>query len=339
MLYNELSPNSLRVTIDARQTYEAYREAHRVSAQYAGGMSWKIVDGRQYLIKIINRRGGVKGLGPRSAETERIHAEFVAGKARAKDRESTLAGAVKEFAGMARGVGVNRVPSLVTATLRKLDDFGLLGKNLIVIGTHALYGYEATAAVRFDAGLVATTDMDFLWDSRATLKLATLDTEVAEAGLLAILRKVDHSFEPARREGFRAVNKQGFYVDLVKQAPNPPWKEGESERIAVGDLTPAWLPNIKWLLSSEKFSSVVIGQDGIPAPLVAPDPRAFAVYKHWLSEQTDREPAKQQRDRLQARATVELVRDKFPHLPLDTNAERMFPKAVRSLSAKPEFEL
>jgi hypothetical protein len=333
MSFIELSSNQLRVSVDTRQTYEAYREAHRTASQYAGGMAWKVVDSREYLIKVINRRGGTKSLGPRSPATEQIHSEFVAGKARAKERQESLAKSLREFAGMARGVGINRVPSIVTAALRKLDDYGLLGKNLMVIGTNAMYGYESVSGVMFDAGLMATTDVDFLWDSRATLKLAAMDSEVAEAGLLAVLRKVDRSFEPTHKSGFRAINKDGFYVDLVKPTPNPPWKQDEPERIAVGDLTPSWLQNIKWLLASEKFQSVVIGQDGLPAPMVAPDPRAFAVYKYWLGGQPDREPEKKQRDRLQSLATVELVRQRFPHLPLDENAERMFPKAVRRLSA------
>ncbi|MDD5331035.1 MAG: nucleotidyltransferase domain-containing protein, partial [Sulfuricella sp.] len=245
------------------------------------------------------------------------------------EREAGLAQAVQEFAGMAKGIYLNRVPSIVTATLRKLDEYGLLGKNLMVIGTNALYGYEAVAGVMLDAGLMATTDIDLLWDARTMLKLGLLDSEVAEAGVLAILRKVDRSFEPARQGDFRAVNKHGFYVDLVKQAPSPPSKPGEPEQLAGGDLTPSWLPHIQWLLASQKFQAVVVGQDGLPAPMVAPDPRAFAVYKHWLSEQPDREPEKKQRDRLQAAAIIELVRGKFPHLPLDANAERMFPKAVR----------
>ena len=240
---------------------------------------------------------------------------------------------------MSRQIGINRVPSLVTATLRKLDNFGLLGKNLMVIGTNALYGYESVAGVQFDAGLMATTDVDFLWDARARLKLAVLDEEVAESGVLAILRKLDKSFEPVRHQQFRAVNKDGFYVDLVKQTPTPPWKSGEPARIAEGDLTPSWIQNIKWMLSSEKFSSVVIGQDGQPAPMVAPDPRAFAIYKHWLSTQPDREPEKRRRDQLQAVATIELVRTKFLHLSLDENAERMFPKAVRQLTKPTGFGL
>ncbi len=339
MSFMALSNNQLRISVDLRQTFEAYREARRNADRYAGGLAWKQVGGHNYLIKIINRRGGTKSLGPRSPDTEAIYAEFIAGKARAKEREAHLAQAVQEFAGMAKGIFLNRVPSIVTATLRKLDDYGLLGKNLMVIGTHALYGYESVAGVQFDAGLMATTDVDLLWDARARLKLALLDEAVAEAGVLAILQKVDRSFEAVRKGDFRAVNKAGFSIDLVKQAPNPPWKTGTPERIAPEDLKPAWLPNIQWLLASEKFQSIVVGQDGLPAPMVCPDPRAFAVYKQWLSEQPDREPAKTPRDRQQAAATLALVREKFPHLALDDNAERMFPAHVRKLSGGSTFEL
>jgi hypothetical protein len=73
--------------------------------------------------------------------------------------------------------------------------------------------------------------------------------------------------------------------------------------------------------------------------MVAPDPRAFAVYKQWLSAQPDREPEKKKRDQLQALATVQLVREKFPHLALDENAERMFPMEVRRLTKESGFKL
>lgn len=339
MEFNELSQNQLRVSVDLRQTYEAYREAVKAAAHYAGGFSWKTVSGHQYLVKTLNRRGSVKSFGRRSPQTEAIYEEFVSGKERAKEREASLRQSVYELSGMAKGVGIGRAPSIVTATLRELDRYGILGKSTMVIGTNALYGYEAVAGVMFDAGLLATTDMDLLWDSRVTLKLALLDDEVKDAGVLAILRKVDKSFDPHVRGGFRAVNKNGFFVDLVRQAPNPPWKVEARSQIAENDLTPSWLPNIKWLLASEKFRSIVIGQDGSPAPMVSPDPRAFAVYKRWLSEREDREPDKRGRDLRQAMAVIELVREKFPHLPLDENAQRMFPKSARMPTAKPGFQL
>lgn len=330
MKYTELSANQLRVAQDCKQVFEAYQDANKALVQYQGGLSWKTVGGQEYLIKVFNRRGGNRSLGPRSADTEKLYAEFYAAKERISERHAGLKESLREVAGMARGVGVNRVPKIVAATLRALEEKGLLGGSLIVIGTNAMYAYESAAGVRFDAGLLATMDMDFLWDARVTLKLGAQQEQFSESGLLAVLQDVDRSFEVAGKSHFRAVNKEGFYVDLVKQAPNPPWKKGEPLQMAPGDLVPAWLPNIKWLLSSEKFSSLVIGQDGIPAPIVAPDPRAFAVYKSWLSKQDEREPEKRARDEVQALATLELVKEKFPHLKLDVNAERMFPKSVRA---------
>ena len=65
---------------------------------------------------------------------------------------------------------------------------------------------------------MATTDFDLLWDTRARLKLAALSDDVAEAGVLAIFRKVDCSFEQMSQGGFRASSKAGFFVGLVKQA-------------------------------------------------------------------------------------------------------------------------
>lgn len=333
MYYSVLSPNETRVLLDYQQTYQAYLAAKDSEAAFAGGMTWKTVNGADYLIRITQRRGGNKSLGRRSAETEQIFQDYHAGKIRVKARVASLKETVREFAGMSVGLRLNRVPSVTAAILRKLDEFGLLGKNLQVIGTHALYGYESTAGVRFDAGLLATNDVDFMWDSTARLKLAQFDDEVRQAGVLALLQKVDRSFEPVRAESFRAVNKHGFYVDLVRAAPNPQWKSAVPTKISANDITPAEIFNLKWLLASPKFRAIVIAQDGLPAPLAAPDPRAFAVYKQWLSQQPDREPLKRKRDALQAAAVADMVRQQLPHLAFDEPFARIFPAAVR------EFEI
>ena len=41
--------------------------------------------------------------------------------------------------------------------------------------------------------------------------------------------------------------------------------------------------------------------------MVVPDPRALALHKLWLSQQEDREPVQQVRDRCQAAALAELI--------------------------------
>jgi len=325
--YRELSANQVRVQVDTAQTFEAYRDVRAARRRFAGGMTWRTVGGREYLIKILNRNGRTKSLGPRSSETERTYEQFVNGKAASLARLKEMQTSLAEFAGMSRGVGINRVPRIVCDVLRKLDEQGFLEKNLMVIGTNAMYAYDAAGGVVFESGLMGTTDVDFLWDARSSMNLAWADAEVSEFGVLAVLKKVDRSFEKVGHNGFRAVNGHGFFVDLVKQAPNPPWK-AEKDSIAPSDLRPSWIGEMKWLLSSVKFRAIVTGQDGMPAPMVVPDPRAFAIHKCWLSQQDDRDPRKKKRDMLQAQAALQLVRDKFPHLKMGADIERLFPKAV-----------
>ncbi len=330
MNYIELSDNQSRVLVDIKQTYEAHRQACIAAKSFTGGMSWKKVGEKEYLVRVTNRRGGNKSLGVRSPETERIHREFYDGKLRTQERMTQIESSLSEISGMSIGVGINRVPNVVADILRKFDEFGVLGKCIQVIGTNAMYGYESTAGVMFDAGLLATTDVDFMWDAKSRLKLTFQDDEVHQEGVLALLKKVDKSFEPLDRNGFRAVNKKGFFVDLVRAIPSPPWKENIPDRISVGDLNPSGIDSLKWLLASPRFKSTVIAQDGTPAPMVSPDPRAFAIHKMWLSRQNDRDPGKKNRDQKQALSVASLVKEKLHHLKFGNEAELMFPSEVRS---------
>ena len=325
--YRELSANQARVQVDTAQTFEAYRDARALWRRFGGGMTWRSVGGRDYLIKILDRNGRTKSLGPRSGETERIYEQFVSGKAAARERLETVEASLKEFAGMSRGVGINRVPGVVCGILRKLDEHGFLDKSLMVIGTNAMYAYEAAGGVMFESGMMGTTDVDLLWDARSSMNLVWSDEDVSEYGVLAALKKVDRSFENLSDSGFRAVNGHGFVVDLVKQAPNPPWK-AEKDSIAPSDRTPARPGEMNWLLSSTKLRATVIGYDGMPAPMVAPDPRVFVIHRCWLSQQGDRDPKKKRRDMLQAQATLCLVSEKFPHLKMGPDIERLFQKAA-----------
>jgi hypothetical protein len=42
-----------------------------------------------------------------------------------------------------------------------------------VVGTHAVYAYEAEAGQRVIPGAIATQDIDFLWDVRKRVQFAT----------------------------------------------------------------------------------------------------------------------------------------------------------------------
>jgi len=130
------------------------------------------------------------------------------------------------------------------------------------------------------------------------------------------------------------VNKTGYMVDLIKPEPK---SISMKERRQVGnldDLVAAEIENLQWLVSAPKFNQIIIGQDGFPASMVAPDPRAFAIHKLWLSKQANREPLKKKRDRSQALAVCKLVLQYMPEFEFKKEDLRMFPKALITEAAQ-----
>jgi len=333
----EMSANQRRIFIDAAQLYEAHIAAFRENRSYRGGMHWKKSKGREYLFRSRDRYGYGKSLGPRSPETEKTLAEFRSGKEKAKARLSELKERLKEQARFCRAASIQRVPRVVTGILRVLDQSRLLGRNVTVVGTNALYAYESAAGVFMDSPVLATRDMDILWDIRSRLNLAVGD-EKAEPGLLALLRRADRSFDLMKRQGFRAVNKDGYLVDLIKPERRDVFKKERRRMGPPGDLEAAEIRNLQWLVSSPKFKQVVIGDDGYPAAMACPDPRAFALHKIWLSKQPDREPLKKKRDRHQALAVAFLVSRYLPQYRFAATELKMFPKVVFEMAAREIFD-
>jgi hypothetical protein len=297
-------------------------------------MHWKKAKGRQYLFKTRDRYGYGESLGPRSAETEKILADFQKAKKEAKNRLASLKSSLKEQSRFCKAAMIQRVPKIVTRVLRVLDQRNLLGQNIFVIGANAVYAYEAAAGVFLDRPLTATRDMDILWNVRPKLTLFAED-ETDPIDLIDVLRKADKSFESVAPGSFRAVNRDGYMVDLIKPEPkslvrNEPVRMGGPD-----DLKAAEIRSLQWLISSPKFSQVIIGDDGYPVSMVVPDPRAFSIHKVWLSEQADREPVKKKRDDDQGLAIALLVIKYMPQYKFESSTLRMFPKdVVRKLKRK-----
>ncbi|GIK25534.1 MAG: hypothetical protein C3F19_02080 [Rhodocyclales bacterium] len=325
MNYQPLSDNQRRIQINAIQLFEALIDGERRLSAYAGSMVWKASGGKEYLFKLSDRRGYGRSMGLRSAETERIHADFRAGKAREKDRVRNLRARMAEQVRFNRAALIGRVPNVIVALLEKLRQSGFGANNIVVIGTNALYAYEIMAGVFFEEAITATTDVDLLWDTRSRLRLLTQDP----VSLLRILQSIDPSFVRMGGEHFRAVNEKGFLVDLIRQMPDPPWKDVPAQLGAdTDDLVATDIWNMKWLLSAPRIAQPVIAENGRMTLMPALDPRAFAVFKLWLAESPERNPSKKQRDLAQARALLALLREHLPQYPMDAAALKMFPKDV-----------
>ena len=324
-----LDGQQIRQFIDMKQLFEALLLAQSEEARnFKGSMSWKRVHGRDYLYR--KRTEEWKCLGVRSAETEETFARFRNGRTSIKERIRRLKNQIERMAPICRAMGLGRMPSISARILRRLDDQGIIGHGLSVVGTHALFAYESLASAHFESEHVATADIDLLLDARASLKLVA--PELKGTGLIGQLRKVDRSFAAAPGS-FRAANDEGFLVDLITpqsnaSTPPPRRRIGETS----DDQAAAEIEGLEWLQNSKSISEIVIDEKGLPARICTPDPRAFAVHKAWLSQRPDRDPGKARRDLAQASAVAELVREHLPNSPFDAEALQAFPAKVRTES-------
>lgn len=299
--------------VNTDQLFDNYRTALGHALAYQYGMRWKKVRQTEYLFRDKDRQGNGKSLGPRSPETEAVLAAFLAGREAAQERLRRITAQVQEQARLNKALRLQRVPRVVARVLRALDRAGLHG-SFTVIGTQALYAYEAAAGVHFLLELLASGDVDLLDGTRQQMTVVSekLDGE----GLLGLLKKADKTFECVRKDSYRAANAGQFMIDLV-MAPRG-MQATDHVTFAQSDLVAIEVPGLQWLLNSPKLEAVAVDEDGWPVPMRVPDPRAFALHKAWLSGLPEREPLKKPRDLAQAQSVAQLVVEHLPHLSFDS---------------------
>lgn len=313
--------------LDSEQVFSALRDAQSKYRDYRGGMHWKTINHRRYLYRIHDRRGNGRSLGPESPATVEIEQQF-------QRRREELAGRIKELketlathARINRALRLGSVPNEVASICRQLDESDLMGKSVMIIGTNAMHAYEAMAGVRFSSELMATVDVDVLWNRKSKLSLAATE-QVDMGGLIGLLRRSDRSFEKMASQPFRAVSSKGFMVDLIRQMPNPPWADEPDRFFDNEDLVATDIWNMSWMLGAPQVKVPVIAMDGTMAMMAAPDPRAFVMFKVWLSEADDRAPIKRRRDLDQATEVIALINDHLPHLQDSWRSLQSFPAEV-----------
>jgi hypothetical protein len=330
VIFQELNGDQRREAINTQQRYAAYREAVQRNNEYRGSMGWKHIHEREYLVRSYYGKSGVRrqtSLGLKSKKTEAIKLEFDRGRLEAQKRLKDVQTVMTRQAAINRALGLGRVPLAGAKIIRTIDEAGLLGSGIRVLGTNAIYAYEAVAGVRIDPGLTSTEDIDLLFDARQRLSFVA-DKDVSQPSLLRLLQKTDSSFRRSSRK-FQAANRDGYLVDLIKPVRNPPWAK-EKERIGPdeNDLTAAEIEGLAWQESAPSFEAVAIDERGEACRIVTTDPRVWAAHKFWLSKRKDREPVKRRNDAAQARAVAQLVVQYMQHLSYAADELRMLPKRV-----------
>lgn len=310
----ELTPDQARQYIDAVATFEALEDARREARSTEGGMYWHAgppTDPEaRYLVR-TSRTGAERSLGPRSPETEQTFESFTRRKKENDEQVKALLGRHDQDRRLNRALRVGRVEPLVVKLLNRLADTQL-AEHFRIVGTHALYAYEAAAGVRLDAEVLSTRDIDLLWDTQKRVTFATKLARV-DSSMLGVLRKVDPSFRLRSRQLYTAVNKDGFEVDIIRRM-----KAGDDDHpiklsSADEDFYVVQAPQAN-LLYSEGFSQVVVATDGTMARMNTLHPATFAKFKLWMAQRSDRVPLKARRDRLQAEAVQLLLEKYLPQL-------------------------
>ena len=319
--FKEFSDAQRRLYDGAVLIYAAFLEAARQTRAFRGGVHWKNIKGRQYLYQYWDRHGHGRSLGPRSDHTEQFFDRFTRDRRAAAEHFQAQRRHLAEQARFCRAAWLPRVPRTAARILRQLEQHDFLGENLVVIGANAIHAYEFAAGVFLESGTV-----DLFSGSSSRLTLAT-DGEASLDALLGLLKKADRSFAAVRGEGFRLVNQRGYRVQVLR-----PWQQ-KAKGTRAEETGSAESYNLHYLVASPKFSQVVIGQDGTPATMVVPDPRAFALHRLWLSEQPGREESQRARDRGQAGAVAELVLRYLPQYHFfHADLRRFPPEVVRQAS-------
>ena len=311
----ELSPAITRQYIDAVAVFDALDEAAAEAAQVRGGMYWHAGPASspesRYLVR-TTPAGAEKSLGPRTPETQAIYDKFTQRKQASAERLAGLKAALNQQQRLNRALRVGRVDPLVVALLNRLASTQL-SEHFRVVGTHALYAYEAAAGVRLDTDALATRDIDLLWDTRKRIIFSTQLARV-DSSMLGVLKKVDPSFRMRQSQKYTAVNKDGFEVDIIRREqtgddPHPIKLSDEDD-----DFWAAQARRGNVLLDSPSFSAVIVATNGTMARMNTVHPATFMAFKRWMAGQADRDALKRRRDVLQADAVQGLLEQYLPQV-------------------------
>ena len=311
----ELSPTITRQYIDAVAVFDALTDATAEAAQVRGGMYWHAgpasSPNSKYLVR-TTPAGAETSLGPRSAETQAIYDKFTQRKQASAERLTGLKAALDQQQRMNRALRVGRVDPLVVALLNRLASTQL-SENFRVVGTHALYAYEAAAGVRLDAGALATRDIDLLWDTR---KRITFSTQLArvDSSMLGVLKKVDPTFRMRQSQKYTAVNKDGFEVDIIRRERTGDDPHPIKLSDADDDFWVAQARRANVLLDAPGFSAVIVATNGAMARMHTVHPATLVAFKRWMAAQPDRDALKRRRDVLQADAVQVLLEQYLPQI-------------------------
>ncbi len=310
---------------NSKMLYTTYLETlQRYNLQFRYKVLWqKHKDGYQLLAKENLKTGKREYLGRRDEKTEKIAADFRDSKQKIKERLKELKEKLKRDEKLNKLEDIARAPRELIALLRKINELNLEDK-LIVIGTNSLYAYEAKAGIMIEESHLATHDIDILnrKDKGVSFIFNALHQDTSA---LEFMQTIDKTFYQSPNVPYRFINNDGVWIELI----TPSSQEG-SKTSFMADVIPLDMKGMQWLENARLFQDTIIGLDGKSANITTIHPLEFAVYKHWLAQQEDRDYLKHTRDSEQSKLVTNIIFEYMPNIDIEKEIKLLkhIPKSV-----------
>jgi len=304
MAYSEREALERTQIVEAHTAFVEHRRAEAALRALRFDFVWQVDARGSRLHKIAADGSVLKDFGLRRAELEQLASSHVARKAQA---EQALDHWSRECARMHKLNVAHQVGRLLVTPVKVIDVLWRRGlmDYYTVIGTYAMYAYEAAAGVVFDEATLATNDVDLFYTANTRMKFAQV--VVDRQSMLEVLREADPTFERNEDQKESAMNDAGFSVDFLRREEAERFTDAFSISGTQGDIYPVKARRSNRFLGSPPFEQVVIAVDGSMTLMRTIDPKTFAEFKAWMSQQADRDPLKRNRDRGQAQAISQLL--------------------------------
>jgi hypothetical protein len=303
--YLPFSDDGQRVAANLEQAYSFWLDSRQTLQNLPASLYWADRADSQYLYAKQNANDNGTSLGVRSEGTEQQLASFTQEKQLAQERAASADALIQTRAALYRRLRMPTLPDKQAEILRKLDIEGLLGTDLMVVGTNAFSAYEWAANAIFPAGNEATQDFDLTWCRGTPASLVLAGTEATKRKsktLFSVLKSIDSSYKITPRKPYQAMNAEGYEVELLAAPSCHPLPKEQA-------FAPMQtLIEQEWLLLGTPVSAVVATVRGRACPLTVPDPRFMALHKLWLADKPERNPAKRDKDRRQGDVLLDAVR-------------------------------
>ncbi len=303
--YLAFSADAQRTAANLEQAYSFWLDSRQSLQDLPISMYWAERSGSEYLYVKQTTQDSGTSLGVRGEATEQQLTAYTQEKQQLQERVANADELIATRAALYRRMRLPSLPDKQAEILRKLDIEGLLGTDLMVVGTNAFSAYEWVANAIFPVGNEETQDFDLTWvrGTRASLVFAGTEAEAQpRKTLIHVLKSIDSTYAVSKKKPYQALNSEGYEVELLAAPSCHPLPKEQ------GFAPMAALVEQEWLLLGRPVSAVVATVRGRACPLTVPDPRFMALYKLWLADKPERNPAKKEKDRRQGNVLLDAVR-------------------------------